>query len=149
MLFGNQLEKKFAPKIKGIIARSSMLSGCAMSTVSDKSFISFSADDLNGYLLEKLGGNYEGSISITYHKDGQLNIECYFSFDRGADIYSDLASAVNANSSKFGRVDLTRQKNKELSTSFGLWRNNVTENNIEKEVELLISTVFDILECIE
>lgn len=149
MLFGNSLEKKFGPKIERALKYSSLLSGCSFSALPDRSFISYQSEELANYMLRKLGGDYEGSFSVTYYKEGKLNVECYFSRARGGIVYPALSAAVGACRSKFDRVDLARQVPGETSTCFGLWLEKVNEDNFDESLGYLIDAVQAILGCID
>ena len=59
--------------------RSGVFSGIKFDKYSDKTYVSYVSDELNGVYLRAFGGDYESSIIVSYSQGVGLNIEIYFS----------------------------------------------------------------------
>ena len=146
MFFGNPLKKIFEPKLRDILRNHIVLSGCEFSILTERDFITGTSDSLGEYLLLRLGGNYEGSISLTYYKGGDLTVECYFSNARARSIGLSLESAVNKYGKLFDRAESTRYRPGDSSMSFSLGLCGIGEHDFKDAAERLLAAATCVLE---
>lgn len=137
MLF-NSLEKKFAPLMKRCIEKDFILAGTSFSLLPDRAFISANSEELNETLLKLLGGDYQGSISITYYKDGKLALELYFSDARGRVVGPALKQVAAAfDKTRFSCIQYSLFRPGESCASLRLEVDGVNENTFSQKFSSL------------
>ncbi len=146
MFFGSSFKKTFEPKLRDVLRHHPILAGCVFSVLAEREFITGASDSLGEYLLLRLGGNYEGSISLTYYKGGELSVECYFSNARARSIGLALEGVVNKYGRLVDRAETTRYRPGDSSMSFRLVLCGIGEHDFEEAAGKLLADVACVLE---
>lgn len=87
--------------------RNGVFSGIKFDKYSDRTYVSYVSDELNGIYLRAFGGDYESSISVSYSVGRGLYIEVYFSSSKARQIWHTVPMIVREGLAYYGYDSFT------------------------------------------
>lgn len=87
--------------------RNGVFSGIKFDKYSDRTYVSYVSDELNGIYLRAFGGDYESSISVSYSVGRGLYIEVYFSSSKARQIWHTVPMIVREGLADYGYDSFT------------------------------------------
>ena len=139
-------------KLKQVLCTSPYFAGCRFEILEDRKFVSFQTSEGVGMsnrlvnLLCGVPGTYEGFVSMTAYRDGELSLKYG---------YSRKMSSVGYIKASMYEQKLDRSRFKHIFligndgdyTEFRLFVDDVTEFNIESKAKFLIESAESVLFC--
>ena len=87
--------------------RNGVFSGIKFDKYSDRTYVSYVSDELNGIYLRAFGGDYESSISVSYSTGRGLYIEVYFSSAKARNVWHKVPMIVREGLADYGYDSFT------------------------------------------
>lgn len=129
--------------------RTGVFSSIKFDKYSDRTYVSYVSDELNGIYLRAFGGDYESSISVSYSVGRGLYIEVYFSNRKARMLGNSLPTIVRDGLEYYGydsfvTATFTRFVPGDTSLTFDLETHPSTGMELSSRLTKLASFVKDL-----